>query len=198
MNWFYWIAVKIFWLYSKVFFDIDVRGINYIPVHRGCILSSNHLSYFDPLFIANAVVNPIHFFAKDELFSNPIKRLFMNGFKAIPVKRGHADKVAVRRALDLLYSNEIVGVFPEGGIGKGADSKDYQTGVAMLALHSGKPILPVKLTGSRGLYKPSIFSRKKITIEYKRPFFAETMSTGAEDKKQLRKKVMDMIENQQR
>lgn len=196
MNCLYWIAVKIFWLYTKVFFDIDVRGINYVPVHRGCILSSNHLSYFDPLFIANAVVNPIHFFAKDDLFSNPIKRFFMNGFKAIPVKRGHADKVAVRRALDFLNSNEIVGVFPEGGISKDDDSKDYQTGVAMLALHSGKPILPVKLTGSRGLYKPSFFRRRKITIEYKRPFFAGGLSPDTEDKKQLRKKVMDMIENQ--
>ncbi len=196
MNCFYWIAVKIFRLYANLFFDIDVRGINYIPVHRGCVLSSNHLSYFDPLLIASFVVVPVHFFAKDELFASPIKNFFMNKFNAIPVKRGSADRTAVNRALDLLASGEIVGVFPEGGISIGDDSKDYQTGVAMLAIHSGKPILSVKLTGSRDLYRPSLFRRKRVIIEYKRPLLVSGISDGAEDKKQLRKKIMDLIENQ--
>jgi 1-acyl-sn-glycerol-3-phosphate acyltransferase len=78
-----------------------------------------------------------------------VTTFFMGFFGVIPINRGHADRRAMRQALDVLAQDGVLGIFPEGGIWEGSASRPQQ-GVAWLSYRSGAPVLPVGFGGTMG------------------------------------------------
>ncbi len=199
-NTWYWCAVWICRAYARLCCKIDVRGTEHIPQQGALLLTANHISHFDPFLIAGGVKRCVHFIAMEELFASRLTAFFMRRWKTIPVKRNSPDKRTITEALRVLHSGSIVGVFPEGGIVKTGIDKAYQTGVAMLAMKADVPVLPVRIEGSRALYRPNPFARKTITIEYKPlcliPEMIRNVNNGSKnmDKKILRNHIIKQIE----
>ena len=190
----YSLAVNLIWWYANLFFNLNVTGLDNIPKDKGFLVTANHLSYFDPFLVAKYIPGQIHFIAMEELFSNPIMAFVMKRWKTIPIKRGSADKTAIRKALSLLKNDRIVGIFPEGGIIKKHTDSSFQTGSAMLAIHSQKYILPVYIEGTRNLYRPSLIKRKPVRVVFKKPF--KVQHHKGDDKKELRARTIQHIEQQ--
>ena len=74
------------------------------------------------------------------------------GGGAFPVRRGEADLEAVRRAVELVRSGEIVVMFPEGtrrrkGLRKKHEARAH-TGAARIALTAGAPLVPAAIKGT--------------------------------------------------
>src|ERR1700694_5822734 len=65
--------------------------------------------------------------------------------------RGMLDEQAVNQVYDLLNGGERVLIFPEGAYGKDGELKPLKDGVGYFALNSGKPLLPVSLSGTERL-----------------------------------------------
>ncbi len=197
MNFFYWLAVNLCWIYQKIFFRINVKGIENIPDrNNGYILTANHLSYFDPFVVAKYVPDLIHFIATEEFFRYPVISNLMKYWECIAIKRNTADRQALRDALIYLHHNKVIGVFPEGGINKSGNIDQYQAGVALLSINSGKPVLPVYIEGTRNLYRPSLLKRKSIFIHYKPVLDFRKISFDISDNKEIRRKVLKLIEDQ--
>lgn len=187
-------TVNLCWIYANLVCDVQVYGLENIPKKPGYLLTANHLSYFDPFIIAKHIPDIIHYLAMQELFTSPVSRYIMQKWHTIPIKRGSADKTALKQALTLLKQDHIVGVFPEGGIKKKHAENTYQAGVAMLALHSGKPVLPVRIEGSRWLYRPNPLTRHKIIVTYKPSFHLHKKELHSHDIKDTRTKAIELIE----
>ncbi|MBO8141576.1 MAG: 1-acyl-sn-glycerol-3-phosphate acyltransferase [Firmicutes bacterium] len=111
------------------------------------IVVSNHVSYLDPILIGAALPRPVHFMAKEELFRYPVLRWLLPKVHAFPVRRGRPDRQAIRRALDILESGQVVGIFPEGTRSASGELQDVHGGAAMLALKSGASVVPMVLVG---------------------------------------------------
>jgi 1-acyl-sn-glycerol-3-phosphate acyltransferase len=88
----------------------------------GFLLSSNHISHFDPLIISGLVRPKIDWMALAEFFSIPFLGHFRRAVDAFPAARDRADRATIRTAIERLKAGRIVGVFPEGGIRDGARS----------------------------------------------------------------------------
>ncbi len=192
----YSFAVNLLWCYVNLFFNLNVTGLDNIPRDTGFLVTANHLSYFDPFLVAKYISGHVHFIATEELFSNPIMAYVMKKWQTIPIKRGSADRTAIRQALSLLNQDRIVGIFPEGGIIKKDSDSTFQTGSAMLAIHSQKYILPVYIEGTRNLYRPSLIKRKPVHVVFKKPFKVQLHKGN--DKKELRARTIQHIEQQLR
>ncbi len=91
---------------------------------------------------------PVHFMAKVELFNNKILGKLLTAVHAFPVKRGTADRKAIRQALEILEEGKVLGIFPEGARKKVLPDAQVQSGVALLALKSGATIIPVACIGT--------------------------------------------------
>jgi 1-acyl-sn-glycerol-3-phosphate acyltransferase len=61
----------------------------------------------------------------------------------IPIRRGEADMVAMRKALDVLENDFILGISPEGTRSRDGKLLRARGGISMLALHSGAPLQPI-------------------------------------------------------
>lgn len=131
-----------------IFLGLKSEGLHNLPEKGPVILAANHVSNWDPVLVALAVKRPISFMAKAELFSNPVLAAIMRAVYAFPVKRGTADRKAIREALDVLQEGRVLGIFPEGARRKVQQDATVQAGVAMIALKSGAPVVPVACVGT--------------------------------------------------
>ncbi len=135
-----------------VFRRWEILGKENLPGSGGLIIVSNHVSYWDPVVAICAFDRKVHFMAKSELFDIPLVGYAVRVSGAFPVRRDKSDRKAIRTALALLKQGQVVGVFPEGTRSHSGDLLKPHLGAAMLAIKAGVPMLPVALSGTRGLF----------------------------------------------
>ena len=139
-------AVKTF--YFGTHGGLRTIGEENVPKTGGVILAPNHVSHLDPPAACCALGRTVHCMAKEELFHNAIFGRMITMLAAFPVKRGEGDTEAIRTAMALLESGEIVLLFPEGTRGDGQNFQDVNRGVGLLAKRTGVPVVPVGITGT--------------------------------------------------
>jgi 1-acyl-sn-glycerol-3-phosphate acyltransferase len=126
-----------------------VTGREHIPRTGPALIASNHLSYLDPPAVGTAVrLRRTYYFAKKELFANPIFGAIIRSCYAFPVDREGDDKEAFRHAIGLLRAGELLTVFPEGGRSPDGSLQPFARGAALIAARAGAPIVPCALYGT--------------------------------------------------
>ena len=131
----------------RFFMRIRCIGRENIPAEGGYVLVSNHISFCDPVVISAAF--PAHrlprYLAKAELFRIPVLSTLIRALGAVPLDRSGKDMGAVRRAVSIAESGEILSLFPQGTRRKGVNPADtpLKSGAGMIAARAGVPILPV-------------------------------------------------------
>lgn len=173
----------------KIFFRIKPMGIENIPVEGKVILCSNHISVLDPIILAIVTKRPIIFMAKKELFENKFASKLFTNLNAIAVDRDGTGLSAMRQSLSALKDEKVLGIFPEGTRVKEADIESAKPGIALIAIKSKSPIIPIYIESN---YKP--FSKVKVNvgelITYEE-YYDKRLTT--EDYKDISKDIMKNI-----
>ena len=171
-----------------------------IPKTGGVILAPNHISYADPPAVGSAMNRQVHFMAKEELFKPAIIGKIITAVGSFPVRRGTADRKAIKQAIDLLKAGEIVCLFPEGTRSLDGKLQEPELGIGLIALKSGAPVVPVAVVGTDTVL-PSNGKRpgrKRITIEYGEPLmFTDLIEAGdsRQNMEEVGKRTMAAIGN---
>jgi len=152
----------------KVFFRMEIKGKENIPLRGSFILASNHVSYLDPIVLGAACTRRVNFMARDNLFYNPLFSWLLRNVAAFPVKRNSADIWAIKEAVSRLRQAQGLVIFPEGSRQIGELSKDIQPGVGFLVVKSNSAIIPAFIKGTDLAWpKGAKFIRpKKITVTF--------------------------------
>lgn len=136
-------------------FRVRIEGTEKIP-EGGCILAANHLDAGDTFTLPALIEPQVVFPAKKELFQgkglrNRAVAWFLSAVGQAPIDRsgGRASVAGLGSIEDWLLAGGVVGIFPEGT--RSPDGRLFKghTGVARLALASGRPVLPVALMNTR-------------------------------------------------
>lgn len=124
-----------------------------IPVskNRPTLIACNHLSGLDPFLIVAACQHPIRFMiAKEEYDRFGLRWLFRLA-GCIPVERSGRVEKAFRASLTALRNDEVVALFPEGGINHtGRPLRKLKAGIIRLSKLSNVPITALRVEGMRG------------------------------------------------
>jgi len=112
------------------------------------ILAPVHRSNLDSVLIATLTSRRIRALGKESLFTTPGVGYVCAALGAIPVKRGAADKDAMKAALRLLSDGESMIVFPEGGRQHGNTIGPLFDGAAWLASRTGARVVPIGVAGT--------------------------------------------------
>lgn len=148
-----------------------VEGLENIPATGPLLLVANHLNLVDPPVLGAILPRRIVFMAKEELFRTPVIGSVVSWYGAFPVKRGQADRQALRTAVAILEKGGVVGMFPEGTRSKTGKMNEAHPGAALLAVLGSAPVLPIAITGTDRLRSVrALFTRPKITIRIGKPF----------------------------
>lgn len=147
------------WSTVSPFFNLYLQGRVYgadrVPTQGPLVIVSNHASYFDPPLLSSSVRRPVAYMAKEELFQVPVLNRLIQLYGAYPVKRGAADRSALRSALTALAQGWAVGVFLEGTRTPDGRIPSPKLGAAMIAAKAQAPLLPVSLWGTENILKES-------------------------------------------
>jgi 1-acyl-sn-glycerol-3-phosphate acyltransferase len=165
-----------------LYFRGRVYGRENVPQQGRLLVVSNHASDFDPPLLSCAVGRPVAYMAKEELFRVPILKQAIQAYGAYPVKRGTADRAAMKAAIASVQSGWATGVFLDGTRTPNGRIQDAKIGAAWIAAKTHSPILPVSLWGTHSIFKKgSVVPRPvPLTIRIGEVIPAPTSSDRAE------------------
>ncbi|MBQ4404177.1 MAG: 1-acyl-sn-glycerol-3-phosphate acyltransferase [Selenomonadaceae bacterium] len=151
---------KIFKILCRFWFGLILRtrviGVENIPADGAFILAANHVSNWDPPFLGTFMEREVCYMGKEELFKNPIMAAICRNLHVFPVKRGAADKTAIKTAIKILKDGKCFGIFPEGTRSKTGKLGKAEAGVSLIAALTKAPIIPAAIVNTE-----KIFSREK-------------------------------------
>jgi 1-acyl-sn-glycerol-3-phosphate acyltransferase len=126
-----------------------VSGRENVPTDGPLIICPNHIGTIDPPLVPAFVPRRDTWsMAKSEYFRNPLINLLFTSYHAFPVVRHTADRVALRRAFDLLKEGHALIIYPEGTRIDAGVLAQPEPGAGFIAQRCACPVLPVALTGT--------------------------------------------------
>jgi len=133
---------------SRLWFRLEVVDRDWVPTNGPFVVAPVHRSNLD-FFLAAAITNKrMRYIGKDSLWKwGPLGR-FIGALGAFPVRRGAADREALRTCMQVIENGEPLVIFPEGTRQFGPKIQEVFDGPAYIATRTGVPIVPVGIGGS--------------------------------------------------
>lgn len=127
--------------------------------HTG-IIASNHTGFGDvPIIYSLMLYRRICFVTAKEVYKTKFSSRFYNLVGCIKIDRENPAIQTFKSITNCLDHGHFVGVFPEGAINKEEALKTFKSGVVMMALMSGKPIIPIYIKRRK-----SWFNRQRVAV----------------------------------
>ena len=188
---------------SRLVADVEFEGLDRIPRSGAVILAVNHISNADPVVVGAWITDAlkrrrIHWLGKRELFAWPVVGWLAAHGGIHPVDRDSADIEAFRLATKILDNGYVLLVFPEGTRSPTGELQEAKDGVAMLALRTGAPVVPIGVNNTDAVWRkgrklPLPFPRRRITVRVGIPFRVQDViprDTSRREAKRLATKLI--------
>jgi 1-acyl-sn-glycerol-3-phosphate acyltransferase len=133
---------------AQLFFRPSVRGQRNIPLEGPVLVAPIHRSNLDFAFTLFISPRKVFFMAKDSLFHVPLLGTALIALCAFPVKRGTADREALRSAEEVLGAGHALILFPEGTRKYGPHVEPLHDGAMFIAARTGATVVPVGIAGT--------------------------------------------------
>lgn len=148
------------WPFFNLVHPCKAIGREHIP-DGPVLICPNHTRLTDPLFVAFAMTlrHRPQVMAKAELLEIPVLGWILKKAGIFAVERGKSDVGAIKRSIKCLKSGDKLMLFPEGTRHQDGKLGEAKSGVAMLALRTGTPILPVYMPAEKKWFRrtPVVF-----------------------------------------
>ncbi len=144
---------------------IKTVGKRNLPQQGPFLVVTNHLSSMDPPIAVALVPARLRLVGmaamshRNDFFIGWL----MDRLGAIWVRRGEADRQAIRQMLDALKAGRVLGVAPEGTRSQTGALIQAKTGTAFIAIRADVPIQPIVLAGTDKVF-PALKRLRRATV----------------------------------
>jgi 1-acyl-sn-glycerol-3-phosphate acyltransferase len=134
-------------LVCTVFYRLRTSGVEKLP-EGGVLMVSNHQSFLDPPVLQAAFRRMLIFTPRRSLHDHWLYRWMSVPMATLPINRGAADLVSIRKLVGLLKTGHVVSMFPEETRSTSGELGELRAGFHMLARRAQVPVLPVCVSGA--------------------------------------------------
>jgi len=145
------------WIATHTLYRLDVAGRENVPARGGALLTPNHVSQADAVFLLASIDRPIRFLMFRGIYEHPLIKPFAKILDVIPIASDQGPREMIhslRQATEALKNGELVCIFPEGQLTRIGQMMPFRRGLERIIKGVDVPIIPVNLDGVWG----SIFS----------------------------------------
>jgi long-chain acyl-CoA synthetase len=148
---FWFVISRLFLLFARVFFRMQVRGRERLPKKGPFILSPNHQSYLDAPALLGVL--PWGVFKRQfsvgtsEIFGAGIARKIAYTLNLVPVDPDANLVPAMKAGSFGLRHGKVLILFPEGERSIDGSPKKFKKGAAILSANLNVPMVPIALSG---------------------------------------------------
>jgi len=179
---------------TRLLCRIDDAQLARVPERGPLIIAINHVNFLEPpIFYTHLHPRPLTGFVKAENLEHPFfGPLLLGLWGGIPIRRGEADMAAFRQALAALEEGRILAMAPEGTRSGDGHLQRGRPGIALLALRSGAPVLPIVCHGGESFWDnlPRL-RRTDFRIVVGQPFYLD--AGGVKVTRQVRQQMADEV-----
>ena len=188
---FYDIVKPIAMLLFKIFLRLEIHGVENIPKEGPMVLACNHISLLDPPVVGGSCPRKVHWMAKEELFV-PVLGTIFRWLGAFPVRRGGADRAALKHGIAILERGEVLSIFPEGTRSKTGKLGKAAPGALMMAGKVRATIVPSCVIGTDIKRQGKLWP--KVIVRFGEPmYFPEDVEVTRELLNELTEEMMNRI-----
>lgn len=177
---------------------VSVEGRDKIDNQESYIFISNHSSHFDIPVLLSSLSDMVSLVYKQELEKVPVFGYALAKSPHISINRTHPKKAieSINNAVKKLDAGVSVLIFPEGTRSKDGTIGDFKRGAFMVASRSGKPIIPVTVSGTFPLLPKDKFDilGGSVTVKIHDIIDNYKIDNPADEKK-LMQRIKNIIEN---
>ena len=187
----FWSRFNLWWLRVTCRIDYRLSGIEHIPDHPAIVMAK-HQSTWETLFLSQ-YLPPVAWVIKRELLWFPFFGWALALVRPIAINRragASAVKQVIRQGIVHLRQGQWVVIFPEGTRVAPGTRQRYGMGGAVLAAHSGCPILPVAHNAGE-FWSRGGFLKRPGTI---RVVFGPQIASKSHSPQELSRQVEEWIE----
>jgi 1-acyl-sn-glycerol-3-phosphate acyltransferase len=146
-------------------FSVDISGRENFPRGGPLLLVGNHTAAMEAVLMVVYTPWQIEMLGAADIPHERITRIAAGIYGLIPVNRGHFDRAALVKSLDVLKQGGVVAIFPEGGIWDAGRMRAH-TGVAWLSYRANAPVLPIGFGGTTGALGAALrLKRPRLTMQ---------------------------------
>ncbi|GJL50848.1 MAG: 1-acyl-sn-glycerol-3-phosphate acyltransferase [Nitrospirales bacterium] len=183
-------------LVCRVMFRVTGERSSPLPDKGPVLLVCDHSSLGDPLVLLATAGRHISFLMAHEIYASCFQWAY-EAMDTIPVRRGRQDINAVRGMLQRLRQNQVVGLFPEGGLDN-FRMEEGRPGIGYLALKTGAPIVPASVVWAKERSVTSIVRTLlipcRVMVRYGKPLtFQKELKPDRDQIERVTSQVMSEI-----
>lgn len=150
--------------FCRFWWKLEVVGEENLPADGAFVLAPVHRSNADTFVVSALTRRRLRYMGKHTLWKHKLPGKFLTAMGGFGVRRGSADREALRQCATVLEGGEPLVIFPEGTRQSGNQVGELQEGAAYLAARAGVPIVPVGIAGtedairkgSKGLHRARV------------------------------------------
>jgi 1-acyl-sn-glycerol-3-phosphate acyltransferase len=172
---------------------IQITGQENIPGGQAYVAAMNHVSIYDPPFVAAFWPEQLEIIGAIDVFSKPGQGELLRLYGVIPVHRGDYDRSLLSRIISILKSGRPLLIAPEGARSHDPAMRRAKPGIAYIVEKTRVPVLPVGLVGTTEDFWQRARRGEKPPLEMHigKPVFLPPV--GAEDKHAARQRNADLV-----
>jgi len=184
---------------------VRVSGLENLPSTGAFVISPNHQSYVDPLFVSAALpfgaFHKLFYVGAVEYFETPFTRWFARTVNLVPVDADSNLVPAMKAGAFGLSHGKVLMLFPEGERSIDGTVKKFKKGSPILAQHLGVPVVPVAIKGLHELWPRNCplnwrlalpWSGHRVSVKFGEPMTFAEGENYAESAARLREHVDGM------
>lgn len=171
--------------------DFTIEGRENVPADGPVLLTPNHLSFIDSMFVMSLSPRRTLAVGKGEYMDDWKTRHLFPALGMVPINRsgGDSTNTTLNNVAGWLRMGEAFLIYPEGTRTRDGYLHRGRTGAVRLALRSGAPIVPIGLIGTDRIqpvdsWKPDF--GLSCTVRFGRPIDVVRRSKGRDDRRILR------------
>ena len=178
--------------------DFTIEGVENIPESGPLLLTPNHLSFIDSMFVMLLSTRRTLAVGKGEYMDDWKTKFLFPAMGMVPIDRGggEAATTTLNNVAGWLQMGDAFLIYPEGTRTRDGLLHRGRTGAVRLALRTGAPIVPIGLIGTDKIqpvdsWKPDF--GLQCTIRFGEPINVVKRSGGQDNRRVLRKLTDELM-----